>query len=297
MQCNTKSKSFKQWARAISSTQLRHGSARHTQISIFIIVCLFSKTFCWLLLLSSLSSFLFSIFFASFQLHSDFSSSFFYCVCALDSCVYCVSIRCMDAVRCTFVSDGIRRNTGHCVCQMGDNRLWSLSIPLRLGSLRARHERNSEWTFGFWCGVIMCLHVVSIKKNRPPPMRTPSSIECTAIPTQSAIIFIWNLYACAAAEGCWTQLLLLLRIIRFWFIFCLESRTEEKKNNRVCPNGIRFPNDTKKSIASHRRRRQWQKVFISLRMRWMGTTIDKSIVFPGDGRHTTKSWSRWFNVR
>lgn len=77
MQCNTKSKSFKQWARAISSTQLRHGSARHTQISIFIIVCLFSKTFCWLLLLSSLSSFLFSIFFASFQLHSDFSSSFF----------------------------------------------------------------------------------------------------------------------------------------------------------------------------------------------------------------------------
>lgn len=60
-------------------------------------------------------------------------------------------------------------------------------------------------------------------------MPTPSSIECTAIPTQSAIIFIWNLYACAAAEGCWTQLLLLLRIIRFWFIFCLESRTEEKK--------------------------------------------------------------------
>lgn len=164
MQCNTKSKSFKQWARAISSTQLRHGSARHTQISIFIIVCLFSKTFCWLLLLSSLSSFLFSIFFASFQLHSDFSSSFFYCVCALDSCVYCVSIRCMDAVRCTFVSDGIRRNTGHCVCQMGDNCLWSLSIPLRLGSLRARHEMNSEWTFGFWCGVIMCLQVVSIKK-------------------------------------------------------------------------------------------------------------------------------------
>lgn len=232
--------------------------ARHTQISIFIIVCLFSKHFVVVF-----------IHFVSF--HNIYLERYFFFL--LQFCVLCSWLLHLLFVYpvhgCPFAAP-----TALMPFNVAPAIVYAKWVTIVYGlSLSAAHGIKGIpyglWMLGFnWCGAIMCL------QNGPPSMPSFSSIECNK---QSVIIFIWNLYVCAGHCCC----------CRYGSFDFYSFFFDEKKNEKI-------RSFSKISIASHRHW-QWPKSVCFASPSLNGH--DDSIFNIVAGRHTTKSWWRWFNVR